>query len=68
VSTELSRLFDKAAEEMSPGDIAEIVKAMRESRAQFELGLKAPVVPRPKAAKKTPEGGDLDLLKDLDLS
>lgn len=68
MSTELSALFAKAAEEMSPGDIAAIVKAMRELRAQFELGLKAPAAERPKRAPKAaPDKGDLDLLKDLDL-
>ena len=41
---------------------------MRELRAQFELGLKAPAAERPKRAKKaSPDQGDLDLLKDLDL-
>lgn len=68
MSTELAILFAKAAPDMSETDIAEIVRHMRELRAQFELGLKAPAAERPPRKKKAPEGGDLDLLKDLDLS
>lgn len=68
MSTELSLLFAKAAPEQDETDIAEIVKAMRELRAQFELGLKAPAAERPPRKKKAAPEGDLDLLKDLDLS
>ena len=67
MSTELAILFAKPAPEMSDPDIAEVVKHMRELRAQFELGLKAPAAERPPRKKKAPEG-DIDLLKDLDLS
>lgn len=68
MSTELALLFAKAAEEMSDPEIAEIVKHMRELRAQFELGLKAPAAERPPRKKKAAPEGDIDLLKDLDLS
>ena len=69
MSTELAELFAKPAAQMTTEDIAVIVKRMRELRAQFELGLKQPVAERPKRAKKDPpDKGDVDLLKDLDLS
>lgn len=69
MSTELAELFERDALAYSEQDIEAIVRAMRELRAQFELGLKAPAAERPKRAKKaSPETGDLDLLKDLDLS
>ena len=70
MSTELAELFAKAAGDYDPEgrDLAAVVRAMRELRAQFELGLKAPAAQRPPRAKKAPaEQGDLDLLKDLDL-
>ena len=69
MSTELAELFAKAAKDMSPSDIAEVVTAMRQLRAQFELGLRQPVAERTKRAKKEPmPADDIDLLKDLDLS
>jgi len=68
MSTELALLFAKPAPEMSDPDIAEVVKHMRELRAQFELGLKAPAAERPPRKKKVVPEGDIDLLKDLDLS
>ena len=69
MSTELAELFAKPAAQMTTEDIAVIVKRMRELRAQFELGLKQPVADRPKRAPKAPpDKGDVDLLKDLDLS
>jgi hypothetical protein len=69
MSTELAELFAKPAASMTTEDIAAIVRRMRELRAQFELGLKAPVAERPARVKKpAPDKGDVDLLKDLDLS
>jgi hypothetical protein len=69
MTTELAELFAKPAAAMSQEDIAAIVKRMRELRAQFELGLKQPAAERPKRAPKAPaDKGDVDLLKDLDLS
>lgn len=68
MSTELALLFAKEANSMTETDIAEIVKHMRELRAQFELGLKAPAAERPPRKKKAVPEGDVDLLKDLDLS
>ena len=61
MSSELAELFERDPQQMSQQDIATIVKRMRENRAQFELGLKAPVGER-KRAKAGP-----DLLKDLGL-
>ena len=70
MSTELAELFERDALAYSEQDIEAIVRAMRELRAQFELGLKAPAAERPKKApkKKGVELADVDLLKDLDLS
>lgn len=62
--SELAELFEKDPLQMTKEDIALIVKRMRENRAQFELGLKAPV-----GERKTPKTrkSPADLLKDLGL-
>ena len=68
MSTELAELFERDTLNLSDQDIETIVRAMRELRSQFELGLKAPAAERPPRKKKEVASGDLDLLKDLDLS
>lgn len=64
--SELSELFARDPLSLSDQDIDTIVKRMREARAQFELGLKAPVGERPKAKKSTKELMTASL-KDLGL-
>lgn len=61
--SELSELFDRDPLHLSDQDVAKIIARMREAQAQYELGAKAPVAPRPKKSPKT-----LDLLKDLGLT
>jgi len=60
--SDLSELFDRDPLSYTSQDIAKIVARMREAQAQYELGAKAPVAPRPKKSPKT-----VDLLKDLGL-
>ena len=60
--SELSELFERDPLSLSDQDIATIVARMREAQAQFELGLKAPVAPKPKKSTKAET-----LLKDLGL-
>jgi len=60
--SDLSELFDRDPLSLTDQDIAKIITRMREAQAQYELGAKAPVAPRPKKSAKT-----LDLLKDLGL-
>ena len=50
---------------MSDQDIGAIVARMREAQAQYELGIKAPVAPKPKSAKAVK--ATKDLLSDLGL-
>ena len=64
MSSELAQLFEKDPLEMSKQDIEAIVKRMREARAAFELGLRAPVAERKTAKTKKSAA---DLLKDLGL-
>jgi hypothetical protein len=61
--SELSELFDRDPCSLTDQDIAKIVARMREAQAQYELGVKAPVVPKPKKTSKTEE-----LLKGLGLT
>lgn len=60
--SELSELFERDPLKLTDQDIATIVARMRESHTQFELGAKAPPVPKLKKSTKTQ-----DLLKDLGL-
>jgi hypothetical protein len=60
---ELSILFDRDPLLYSEQDIATIVARMRENQAQYELGARAPVAPKPKKSTKTE-----NLLKDLGLT
>lgn len=61
--SELSELFDRDPMSLSDQDIAKIIARMREAQAQYELGARAPVAPRPqKKSTKTQ-----DILKDLGL-
>lgn len=64
MSSELAQLFEKDPLQMSKQDIEAIVKRMREARAAFELGLRAPVAER--KTSKTKKSSE-DLLKDLGL-
>jgi hypothetical protein len=58
----LDELFSRDPCGLTEVDIEAIVTRMREAQAQFELGLSAPVAPRPKKSTKTE-----NLLKDLGL-
>jgi len=62
MSTDLAELFDRDPLKYTDADLPLIIARMREAQAQFELGVKAPIVPKPKKAKAT-----IDLLKDLGL-
>ncbi len=59
--SDLSELFDRDPLQLTSQDIALIVKRMRENQAQYELGAKTPVAPKPPKKPKN------DLLKDLGL-
>lgn len=61
--SELSELFERDPLSYTDQDIRTIIARMRESQAQYELGAKAPVAPRPKKSTKA-----ADLLKDLGLA
>jgi hypothetical protein len=50
--SELSELFDRDPLQLSEQDIATIVARMREAQSQFELGVKTPKAPKPKAPGK----------------
>ena len=63
--SELSELFDRDPLHLSEQDISVIVAKMRENQAQYELGVKAPVAPKP--AKPRATKATADLLKDLGL-
>ena len=63
---EISELFDRDPLKLSEQDIGTIVARMTEAQAQYELGIKAPVVPKPKSAKAVK--ATKDLLSDLGLS
>lgn len=63
--SELSELFDRDPLGLTDQDITKIVARLREAQAQYELGVRAPVVARPPAAKKSTK--TLDLLKELGL-
>lgn len=56
--SDLSKLFDEDPLKLTKEDISAIVARMRESQAQFELGIREP------KAKKTPTKRS-DLLKEL---
>lgn len=60
--TDISELFDRDPLNLSEQDIEAIVARMREAQAQYELGAKAPVAPKPRKSTKTE-----NLLKDLGL-
>lgn len=76
--SELSELFARDPLSLTTEDIRKIIERMRQSHAQFELGVKAPVAER---KKKTAKSAGLldelglgnepkdpkDLLKDLGL-
>lgn len=62
--SELSELFDRDPLQLTDQDLEKIIARMRESQAQYELGVKAPVAPKaPKKSTKTE-----NLLKDLGLA
>lgn len=61
--SELSELFDRDPLQLTDQDISKIVARMREHQAQFELGVKVPVVPKPKKPSKAET-----ILKDLGLA
>jgi len=63
--SEISELFDRDLLKLSDQDIGAIVARMREAQAQYELGIKAPVAPKPKSAKAVK--ATKDLLSDLGL-
>ena len=63
--SEISELFDRYPLKLSELDIGTIVARMREAQAQYELGIKAPVAPKPKSAKAVK--ATKDLLSDLGL-
>jgi len=63
--SEISELFDRDPLKLSEQDIGTIVARMREAQAQYELGIKAPVAPKPKSAKAVK--ATKDLLSDLGL-
>ena len=63
--SEISELFDRDPLKLSEKDIGTIVARMREAQAQYELGIKAPVAPKPKSAKAVK--ATKDLLSDLGL-
>lgn len=65
--SELSELFDRDPLSYSEQDIAKIVARMREAQAQYELGIKAPVVAKPPKIKAPKTSATLGLLKDLGL-
>ena len=59
---DLSELFARDPLDLSEADLTAIVERMRQAQAQHELGVKAPVAPKPKSSKT------IDLLKDLGLT
>lgn len=61
--SDLSELFDRDPLQLTDQDVAKIIARMREAQAQYELGAKVVVAPRPKKTSKTN-----DLLKDLGLA
>ena len=63
--SEISELFDRDPLKLSDQDIGAIVARMREAQTQYELGIKAPVAPKPKSAKAVK--ATKDLLSDLGL-
>lgn len=60
MSDDLTELFERDPVKLTDQDIVRIVARMRESQAQFELGLKPAKAEKPKKAKA-------DILKDLGL-
>jgi hypothetical protein len=63
MSIELSELFERDPLKLTDQDIDKIVARMREAQAQYELGVKTPVAPRPKAKSTKTQ----DILKSLGL-
>jgi len=61
MSNELSELFDRDPLKLTDPDLEVIIKRMRESQAQFELGVKPKAEPKPKSTKTQ------NLLKELGL-
>jgi hypothetical protein len=65
--SDLSELFDRDPLSLSEQDIVKIVARMREAAAQYEMGARAPVVPKAPKPKKTNEQIAANILKDLGL-
>lgn len=64
--SELSELFARDPLGLSEQNITDIVARMREAQAQYELGVRAVVAPKPPKAAKSAK--TQELLKDLGLS
>lgn len=64
--SELSELFARDPLGLSDADIDTIIARMREAQAQFELGAKAVIAPKPPKAPKKPSASAA-LLKELGL-
>ena len=63
MSDDLTELFDRDPLGLTDQDLDRIITRMRVAQSQFELGVKAPKEPKPKASTKTQA-----LLKDLGLT
>jgi hypothetical protein len=66
--SELSELFARDPLHLTQEDRCAIVERMRQARAQFELGIKAPVAERKKKPQKVDLLADLGLLDLQDLN
>ena len=63
-STTIAELFERDPLSLTDRDLDVIIAKLRESRAQFQLGQKAPTAPKVKAPKKLepiPAGTKIDL-------